>query len=936
MPFQVRGRILFLQDAKSARNNDKHATARGLNAEDSTRPVRAKNPTDGVVKRNADSVTRQKHSTLTNKQKRHVHINPHKLSHMGRFKAKLLGGVDRAHVSISRYRKGFQDSEAKTGISWYPVRVPANLPGESADQFSLPGRPCVWASNKKELCEIIPELSRETNGVVWRCIESPVLFLENDAWVHNLWEGKKIEITMIRELIAPSQQPEASPQNHLINSDSMDGTQQLPEFPTDGSRDASLPNACAHAFAVAHSDNHLRPSIYDMDNPSLYRIASSPDSDNGSLNSVHLPMVSQIIPPSNTSDHERDSTTSPLPQDVLARAKRGELPLNPPITHDNVEVYNLDADYLRTDRAKKTSATSVFKREAQSVGLYEFQPPQSDYYPDNVPVNSLTSSSNIRSHFSLAAQAPPNPAIDRGPDANIHGLSTDNPRHSEKGRGQDPRPLSAEVGVTGNKEDPAPAMPSPVAQGDDSDSQMNGAKRLALPLAEDEWPEEIKALTKSYKAKVPVSVLLCGNSPFVPYTFDPKYGVLYMGFFCIKDIDGPTEQETGDPLGSSQLCWRFKLEWTPGQVFDGSSTDRLRNPWWMPYRSNGTDTEMITHPFSLLPLHLLAPSATSEADFEHDTSELTLTCGCADNTSNGFPPIGVDYVRNHNITAPIAWPWDRPSRGIVFDMMDCEDGSRIFSYQFQKDISVRHLFTCNSDKLQEEPSRLFRDLQIEVEMTWRKSIDNLAIGSCYAYFAGRNFEHKEGAASWTQVPQCILKARELLQNRCASDEGTVNWMILLAWVKPGSKSGCFMPARHERLAILCLGADVELCIFAKSLSPEGAGKLVQTLVPQLPAADSHSEMVEEDVAMQASSIGGTGLIDAGHLQVADLQPVHPLDNNQAFIGISAPVAENGEPKSHGEHVFVTLVHGDTLILEGDDFEFTLKKTGMSIVLLGCT
>ncbi|EIW58165.1 uncharacterized protein TRAVEDRAFT_47339 [Trametes versicolor FP-101664 SS1] len=62
------------------------------------------------------------------------------------------------------------------------------------------GRPHVWATTRKELCQIIPEFGLAQNDIVFGNSETPLLFVDGPSWEDDRWDGgRTIELSMVRE-----------------------------------------------------------------------------------------------------------------------------------------------------------------------------------------------------------------------------------------------------------------------------------------------------------------------------------------------------------------------------------------------------------------------------------------------------------------------------------------------------------------------------------------------------------------------------------------------------------------------------------------------------------------------------------------------------------------------------------------------------------------
>jgi len=277
-------------------------------------------------------------------------------------------------------------------------------------------------------------------------------------------------------------------------------------------------------------------------------------------------------------------------------------------------------------------------------------------------------------------------------------------------------------------------------------------------------------------------------------------------------------------------------------------------------------------------------------------------------------------------------------------LADHEDKSRLFSYQFAPAIIIKHLFTCNLDSLQQEPDRLFRDLQVNVELVWCNPKEVPTVGSCHTYHVGDELANTSSITPWNDVPECVMKARGLMERRCSVAEPdttlVINSMSVHGWMKAGRRKGCvsssdnedlqsaefqsqgcLLPAKHAKFVLLCLGADVELLIYQRADSDE---KRAEGAV-ELSANDQIEDVLVGDDDVDAA-------MDVGLESVEDHDPSTIV---LASSTSTAPVSHTtGKATAPQETLFITLVHGDILILEGSDFEYTMRRTGMSIVVVG--
>lgn len=144
-----------------------------------------------------------------------------------------------------------------------------------------------------------------------------------------------------------------------------------------------------------------------------------------------------------------------------------------------------------------------------------------------------------------------------------------------------------------------------------------------------------------------------------------------------------------------------------------------------------------------------------------------------------------------------------------------------------------------------------------------------------------------------------------------------------------------MPAKKLPIAILCLGADVELCVapvsgFAKSSPPPPVIKRSASVA--LRQAQHTVDKAVDDDPFDSPLSGASSDEEA-------LSARHPSKDPGAV--------PRSKAKKPAESMLITLVHGDMVIFYGDDFEvsvdryhmlmlclfdsqYTLHRTGMSI------
>ncbi|KZT69240.1 hypothetical protein DAEQUDRAFT_269309 [Daedalea quercina L-15889] len=136
-------------------------------------------------------------------------------------------------------------------------------------------------------------------------------------------------------------------------------------------------------------------------------------------------------------------------------------------------------------------------------------------------------------------------------------------------------------------------------------------------------PPEFAALQEQHRISLPAAVVLCRNSSLWTFDLPLKYGCIFLGYFNITWMDL-------SHIDSDSVQCRMRLEWTPGGDSADPTIEPPLTPWWVEpdgSSTNGVDSEIVLHPYSFLPLHILAVSAFSKRDREIGVSEATSVDG---------------------------------------------------------------------------------------------------------------------------------------------------------------------------------------------------------------------------------------------------------------------------------------------------------------------
>ncbi|PCH44601.1 hypothetical protein WOLCODRAFT_154641 [Wolfiporia cocos MD-104 SS10] len=797
-----------------------------------------------------------------------------------------LRAVDRTSDRINENREDLQLSATLVNSPWrVATPAPSHELSRSAPLPPPPGNPRIWTTSKEELCEVLPSLSRSINGVVWGTTQIPVVFLEGQAWYNDSWVGKTIKVTMARQFTLPPPQISAPPQNMA--------------------QPVSLPDA-AHATPVS---SNFHDALVQA-GPHVVQVIPT---DTGT-NTTQTPPHSSSS--ANQSADESSIYTEPIPSlDTPAShhtqpgVSTNAMPYDPELIHMSSPLENEHAHANHGDGHvlyhKDRPSPSMIMMDVNNPNSFDYQPQQIHHDIQ------LSDSSLVPPILHHSGYVPLQLCTDH---VSTSGSSELQSRHDPSTMTNKAPELSQQYspGISASFEAPSPPdlVPSPPSSP----------------------PPEIQVLLDSHQSRFPVSIVLCRDSKLAPFSLHEQYGCTYLGYFEIKSVD-----MARNDADQQQFSWQFTFEWVPGGDTADPSADSPTTPWWMVPPSVGagqTDNDVVLYLFSFLPLRL-SPNHYTDADFEYGIAATSyhggwqcvkcgklnaqrnlwyqLCSGCSE--SNRIPPVEVHTIRDPRNIAPVTYPWNRLSDCIKTTVMDVADGSRLFAYTIQDGVSAKHIFTCNEAELQKEPTRLFREILTKVELPSLRGGRGASKGAYYT----SSFDYRNATTATAHAPLCISQARALIQSRSAAEGGEppeINHLTVIGWVIPGSKKNV-LAAKNSPVYMMCLGADAELSIRPKSLAP-GAQQL-------LPIAVTERGSLEEELPHEADDSYEPMDID---------DPDVAVPSNSANIMDMQVTGSVTKPVKWKGVLFVTLGHGDILIFNGDDFEYSLNRTGMSIVLIG--
>ncbi|KAM5532210.1 hypothetical protein V8D89_014110 [Ganoderma adspersum] len=453
-------------------------------------------------------------------------------------------------------------------------------------------------------------------------------------------------------------------------------------------------------------------------------------------------------------------------------------------------------------------------------------------------------------------------------------------------------------------------QPPPVSQHDSASYGASTALGDVYTPSIEDAPTEIHALIRAQQSRVPFNVILCRGANLSAFALPDGCGCAYLGFFFISGIVASKSslswgENAEGPFVQGAMTWSFELNWTPGGDDPDALTAPSLLPWWMDDPSGppaqGADpgsSEDVTmsgkmdmslrHPYTLLPLHFFAPPSQTGGGA---TGWRCTSCGRLNVQRN--------LHREHVETSSSEGP----------------EGLRRFTYKITDGVFVHHLFTRNHTTVQAQPTKLFHELQGEVELE-AEPVVKIARGAPSVSY-GAQFGNPSNVAAkssaWpSDVPACVSRARDLMLRRGrltdASPDVEISSLTVSSWRSAGNKKGLAFAAAQSPVVVMCLGADVEL-----------------TFPPPRRAVARHNSAPKRNTSRPARAPKDVE---------DDVDEILLSDTACKEGPASRSVAKKRSKGAKGERtdaaLMITLVHGDLLVVQGAAFEYSLKKTGMSV------
>lgn len=486
------------------------------------------------------------------------------------------------------------------------------------------------------------------------------------------------------------------------------------------------------------------------------------------------------------------------------------------------------------------------------------------------------------------------------------------------------------------------------------------------PRVPEHRPFEIETLDQYRMDKIPLLVFTSRESGLLPVQLPPEYAYCCLGLFFISDLNADIDN-TVIAISKTQRCerirWRLTLDWAPGGE-EGlwKNINEKSHPWWIdPVEKEAgpvkTFKDLSALYFSFLPLDLLAGFKPSECFprgwycrdcgllnaqrcFRHQICQSSrckrkLERGKETTIFNALicPIDSLQALRGPYHCLPIRDPIDSAPLSVGKIDSTWDDMMRNLTYQVNSGVRVHHVFTGNQGILQQDATILLLKIQNDVILS-RSDLHS-------PYFTwSTKLDHGSGdPAGQPEIPRLVFNIQDILLHYMQAygevNDANINHIMIQAWATPGSRRGAVFNAKSHVVTIICLGAEV-----------------VMNLVPKRGFAEIPIESAADHMEIDSERILSATQLDGCSETLATAAVVLPNDRCQTGLNAanqSDPASlALGDGKAAGKgkgtggkkskqaplELSVTLVHGDAIILEGDDFEYQIKRSGTTILLIG--
>ncbi|RDB27915.1 hypothetical protein Hypma_002236 [Hypsizygus marmoreus] len=853
-------------------------------------------------------------------------------------------------------------------------------------------RPSIWSSSKDELVSALPELSKCINGVSWLLSSTPIMILDEDnviTVIDSAEDGKSVKLQMERDFVsAPSDT--CTPREHptdtaLATTYAAPGpstlVQQTGVFSTiEYTNSLSLPEP---------QDQRYRPTAHNFSNT----FHNSPSMETPTF--VTWPLV---YPGNRSPEVEQVSYTMPYTptqgQQNLTSCSCTRVNFRPgcpvcgitsgsryfPPRHEivpAVPVWNVNnlSGYSGVGMPRASGSREHIQRlpagtlpsndyPCRTTVLPTSFIPRSDYnIPISVPIGN-------GSRIPGAAEATVIPRTVPFTQQPLRTQTRPFPDNNVYASGEVPVSTISQI-VRSSVEIPESTLLDP---------------RTTPPSIPDALPPEIQAVIDAYVSGTPV-VIIVSQSVLrrhwqIQVHDECKYA--YLGFFVVErvweeSVTLPENSASNSGLVASRVKWRFQFRWgiSHEELLIAQKAERSPKPWWNRGRSSSSpsnlskcddsdDDSTVRHRLARQSHpnheHRLNPLHSRESDETFPPGWFCVDCGklnyqttlrhrwCTSSFCKDKPPavgyaLSLGQVRDLHQSGVMSHSYNEyPVAMVDASVGMWQDGMQTLTYTLKgkgKKIGpmVKHIFTGNTPSLQTDANILFRDFQMDVPLRRR-----VCDGSPYFSYTAGGLPAKTTGISWQDVPPCVTRAKDLLlhRGRCYGEiDLSMNYLSVIAWVTSGSRKGSpILSCTKHAIVLALLGSEATVTLTPKSGfqdQPPSASKTAAhptlptnepTYAPDMTALFP-MPMEDDDIEMADETLPKNERLSGDLLDTDDRMGPDATDDISIDVKPQTPVVKR--PKCS---ITITMVHGDLVLLSGDNFEYSVKRSGTGMLLTG--
>ncbi|PBK60337.1 hypothetical protein ARMSODRAFT_1068680 [Armillaria solidipes] len=389
----------------------------------------------------------------------------------------------------------------------------------------------------------------------------------------------------------------------------------------------------------------------------------------------------------------------------------------------------------------------------------------------------------------------------------------------------------------------------------------------------------------------PLSIAATSNSrlPVLLFVPLPRYGYASLGYFRNLGIISKTSTDEGNGT-----TWHARLRWVADEEYGEIEDETVsKGCWWSEQKVvEGLEDKFVRDQCPGLGIGMRAVErwwcrGCGRVNRENGWKwRRCLSEKCNDKQPEFSKALSLDEVRGRNDRMPMARPHEMASvPGTMTTTW--EDGTVTYMYPLSASRLVKHIFTGNYPPLQEDASKLWVGLQ-------GKGVELIRDGPYYTCAFVGNREN------W---PESIKEASGIVGDSAVGYGEFLSGMDIqrievLAWFIKGTakfksyETGAVsqvLCAKQTLVGILSLGCEVEIFLHKCRA------------VVELPSPEGLLTFKAEDET---------------ELVMVDAEPL-----------IAKPSSPQKKKVADAGDLSIHMVHGDVLILSGDDFEYNIKRSG---------